>query len=187
MVKQRKKRKNAYGILQLALSESSYVEQYFRKDLSPLIYEAAGDEKPEGACPAARIDDTLGRAFHRLLRVRSLARGEKQLYGGQRHIALGSYTGQGGELLRQRGTPVSHHEKNKLKEGRKHSRLEDGFGSPGISGVLLPVSSRLLYLTLNEEARLINLLSSDEFNALRELAFDLGPKIDYYQDWYEGL
>lgn len=155
MGKQRKKRKNAYCILQLALSESSDVVQYFRKDLSPLIYEAAGDENPEGACPAARIDDALNQAFHRLLRTRSLARGEKQLYGGQRHIALGSYAGQGGELLRQRGTPVSHHEKNKLKQGRKHSRLEDGFGSPGISGVLLPVSYSTMLNVLDPKCHCI--------------------------------
>ncbi len=184
MGKQRKRRKNTYDVLRLALSKSGDVERYFRKELSLLIYKSAGDEKPEGACRAARIDDA---AFHRLLRVRSLARGENQLYGGQRHIALGSYTGKGGELLRQRGTPVSHHERNKLKEGRKYSRLEDRFGSPGISGVLLPVSSKLLYLTLDEEVLLINLLSSDEFKALRKLAFYLGPKIDHYQDWYEGL
>lgn len=109
----------ACGILQYVSAKSDDVEQYFRMELSPLIYEsrAAEYKDPKGACPEAGTD--LDRAFRRLLRVRSLAKKERQLHGGQRHIDLGLPSiGQGGELLRHLNIPVSYRVRPRCSEAQ---------------------------------------------------------------------
>lgn len=185
MGKQRR-RTTAYDVLQHVSDTLDDVVQYFRLELSPLIYKFRAEEyrDPKRACHKAKTNQD--RAFYRLLRERSLAGKERQLYAGQRHIAAGlPHIGQGGELLRQLNIPVSSHSKNELKGSRRKFRIEEGVGICGIAGVLLGVHSQLLHLGPGEETRLIELLNNGVFPKLMELARDLSPKIRQYQAWYD--